>query len=293
MSKGPVLVQQVTVVVVAFIIFLMIGWALRFAQTPERRLPILRRGFWTDAAYWIVTPFVTKAATRVAIVLAISPIAIIAYGKLDRDLLLAGFGPAARLPLPAQAFLMLVISDFIGYWMHRLFHGGRLWHFHAVHHSSVDLDWLSSVRVHPVNDAIMRVASAVPLVALGFAPLALASLVPVLTAMAILIHSNVDWDFGPLRTVIASPRFHRWHHTDETEARDKNFAGFFPVWDLLFGTYHMPRDKRPTTFGTSTPVPPGLLSQFWFPFLKRDQTARTPARPVRAAAGPDGCARIE
>jgi sterol desaturase/sphingolipid hydroxylase (fatty acid hydroxylase superfamily) len=39
--------------------------------------------------------------------------------------------------------------------------------------------------------------------------------------------------------VIASPR-HRWHHTGEAEARDKNFAGLLPLWDILFGTYYMP-----------------------------------------------------
>jgi sterol desaturase/sphingolipid hydroxylase (fatty acid hydroxylase superfamily) len=41
--------------------------------------------------------------------------------------------------------------------------------------------------------------------------------------------------------VIASPRpRHRWHHTGEAEARDKNFAGQLPLWDILFGTYYMP-----------------------------------------------------
>ena len=27
---------------------------------------------------------------------------------------------------------------------------------------------------------------------------------------------------------------------------------------ILFGTYYMPRDERPTSFGTMTPVPRGL-----------------------------------
>lgn len=255
---------------IAFLVFFAIGLLARAAQTGERRYPILRRGFWTDVAYWIATPFTTKALTRIAMIAGVIPVAWILYGRVDRDQLLAGYGPAAQLPLWVQAVLMLIISDFISYWMHRLFHGRRLWRFHAIHHSSVDLDWLSAVRVHPVNDAVMRVASAIPLVALGFAPLALAAIAPILTVMAVLIHSNVDWDWGPLRTLLASPRFHRWHHTDETEARDKNFAGFFPVWDILFGTYYMPRDKLPTRFGTATPVPPGLLGQIWYPFSRRN-----------------------
>jgi sterol desaturase/sphingolipid hydroxylase (fatty acid hydroxylase superfamily) len=152
------------------------------------------------------------------------------------------------------------------YWMHRLFHGRRLWRFHAVHHSSVDLDWLSAVRLHPVNDALMRIAGAVPLLALGFAPVAIVGIAPVVTVMAILVHANLDWDWGPLRGVLASPRFHRWHHTDEANARDKNFAGLLPVWDLLFGTYYMPRNRLPQQFGTSSPVPAGLVGQILFPF---------------------------
>jgi sterol desaturase/sphingolipid hydroxylase (fatty acid hydroxylase superfamily) len=114
----------------------------------------------------------------------------------------------------------------------------------------------------------MRLASAVPLIGVGFAPVALVAIAPLLTLMAIVLHANLDWDFGPLRTVIASPRFHRWHHTDETAARDKNFAGLFPLWDILFGTYYMPTDRTPTTFGTSTPVPRDLIGQLKFPFRR-------------------------
>jgi len=150
--------------------------------------------------------------------------------------------------------------------MHRAFHGRRLWRFHAVHHSSVDLDWLSAVRPHPINDALMRIAATLPVLVLGFAPVAVAGIAPLLTLMAILVHANLDWDWGPLRGVVASRRFHRWHHTDEANARDKNFAGLLPLWDIMFGTYYMPSDRLPGRFGTASPVPTGLVGQFLFPF---------------------------
>jgi sterol desaturase/sphingolipid hydroxylase (fatty acid hydroxylase superfamily) len=69
--------------------------------------------------------------------------------------------------------------------------------------------------------------------------------------------------------LIVSPRFHRWHHTDETEARDKNFAGLLPLWDLLFGTYYVPADLRPSHFGTTDTVPQGLFGQLIFRFRGR------------------------
>jgi len=255
-------------VLIGFVVLLLAFRALQFLRPRDKRLPLLRRGFWTDLAYWAFTPLVTKAVTRAVVIIAVVPVALLAYGKVDKDLLLHGFGPAAPLPLWLQAVLILVLGDFIGYWMHRWFHGERMWRFHAVHHSSVDLDWLSAVRLHPVNDALMRVAGAVPLLALGLAPVALAGVAPVLTLMAILVHANLDWDWGPLRAVVASPRFHRWHHTDEASARDKNFAGLLPLWDILFGTYYMPKDRLPQQFGTESPVPPGLLGQLLFPFRR-------------------------
>ena len=88
--------------------------------------------------------------------------------------------------------------------------------------------------------------------------------------MAIVVHANVDWDWGPLRGVLASPRFHRWHHSDEADARDKNFAGIFPVFDRVFGTYFMLRGRVPTSFGTDLAVPEGFLAQLWFPFRRPD-----------------------
>jgi sterol desaturase/sphingolipid hydroxylase (fatty acid hydroxylase superfamily) len=82
----------------------------------------------------------------------------------------------------------------------------------------------------------------------------------------------------------ASPRFHRWHHTDETQARDKNFAGLLPLWDILFGTYYMPKQQRPRSVGTETPVPAGLIGQMLFPFRK----ARFKVAPPEAPSGVGG-----
>jgi sterol desaturase/sphingolipid hydroxylase (fatty acid hydroxylase superfamily) len=274
---------------IAFVILFVVFRAIELFRARERRLPVFRRGLLTDGAYWLFTPFVTKAITRICVIGVVIPFALIAYGKIDLDLIEHGFGPVSRLPLWVQAVGILVIGDFVGYWMHRAFHGRRLWHFHAIHHSSVDLDWLSAVRLHPVNDAVMRVAGTLPVLALGFAPVAVAGIVPVLTLMAILVHANVDWDWGPLRAVIASPRFHRWHHTDETQARDKNFAGLLPVWDIIFGTYYMPKERRPTSFGTATPVPKGLVGQMIFPFRK---ARTTDASAASHNAPPSGAAKL-
>jgi sterol desaturase/sphingolipid hydroxylase (fatty acid hydroxylase superfamily) len=272
--------------VVGFIVLLVAFRAIEFFRPKSRRLRLFRRGFWTDVAYWLFTPVVTRAVTRVGVIAVAVPLALLIYGQVDKNQIANGFGPAASLSLWVQAMLILTISDFLGYWMHRWFHARRMWKFHAVHHSSAELDWLSSVRLHPVNDLLMRLATVIPVLALGFAPVAVAGVVPVLTLLAILVHANVDWDWGPLRWAIVSPRFHRWHHTDETEARDKNFAGLLPLWDILFGTYYMPRDRVPAHFGTSTPVPANLLGQLVFPF-RRERPADADPRPETNVTAPE------
>ena len=80
---------------------------------------------------------------------------------------MSGYGPLSTLPLGAQVALTLIVGDVVAYWGHRLFHTGRLWKVHAIHHSSEHLDWLAATRLHPLNDVIMRVAQASALLALG------------------------------------------------------------------------------------------------------------------------------
>src|SRR4030095_8565844 len=96
-----------------------------------------------------------------------------------------------------------------------------------------------------------------------------ASVLPCLAVMALLLHADVSWSFGPLRYVIASPRFHRWHHTTEEEGLDKNFAGLFPFLDLIFGTFYMPPGREPFRFGVlHDDVPVGLAGQLAYPFRR-------------------------
>jgi len=247
-----------------------------------RDKPILRRDALTDLIYWFFNPFVARLFTQLAVGVVVVVVALI----LGRELgprILNGFGPVARQPFWLIAVELLVLGDFLGYWTHRLFHGRRLWRFHAVHHSSRQLDWLSSARLHPVNEALGAAVRAAPLFALGFPLAALAGYLPFLTLYAVFLHANVPWDFGPLRYVIASPRFHRWHHTAEEEGLDKNFAGLFPVFDLIFGTFYMPKDRQPQIFGVhNEEVPRGFLGQLWYPFSKKKPAGPPPVPGPRS-----------
>jgi sterol desaturase/sphingolipid hydroxylase (fatty acid hydroxylase superfamily) len=231
-----------------------------------------RRGFGVDVVWWFVTPLVTKSIARVAIVLALVVAALLSGVTIDQAHLQAFLAPKpaiARLPWAAQLLAFLLLGDLLAYLTHRLLHARPLWRVHAVHHSSPEVDWLSAVRVHPLNDVLIRVAQAVPLVLIGFDPMLVAAYVPLLTFYAILVHANVPWGFGPLRYVLASPLFHRWHHAAEEDGLNRNFAGMFPFIDLAFGTLHMPRGRQPTCFGIPDgDVPSGFWRQLAYPFRR-------------------------
>ncbi len=255
--------------IIAFGILLVFFWIVEFLWPAVKGQRRVRKGFVTDLFYWFFTPLISKSAAQLAVLIALVPVFLLLGRDLSREAVMAGYGPVLALPMWLQAVLLLFLGDIISYWTHRWFHGRSLWKFHAIHHSSEDLDWLSSVRLHPVNEIVTRVCQAVPFVALGFSPAVIAAYLPFLTFYAIFVHANVTIPFGPLKYVVASPDFHRWHHTAEEEGMNKNFAGLFPVVDMIFGTFHMPAGKRPEVFGIrNNTVPDTLLGQFMYPFRK-------------------------
>ena len=178
---------------------------------------------------------------------------------------MAGYGMASRLPLALQAVLVIVVMDFIQYWLHRLFHGHALWPFHAIHHSAEDLDWTTTYRIHPVNFAVYS-AGALALVRLiGFSPAALLIIGPFNLVIGPLVHANLDWTFGPFRYVLASPVYHRWHHVKDPAIYNRNFAPTFPIFDLMFGTFYMPKGELPSNYGVDG-VPEHFIGQLIYPF---------------------------
>lgn len=271
---------------VSLVVLTAVFGVLEWLAPARPQQPRLRRGVPTDLTYWFFTPLVTKTVTRVAIVIVVVGLAFVAGVPVTRESLesfLQPRGPISELPWGVQLIALLVLADGISYVMHRWLHRPLLWAFHAVHHSSTEVDWLSSVRLHPVNDVVIRVAQTIPIVLLGFDPTLLVAFVPFLQLYAIFIHANVPWSFGPLRYVIATPAFHRWHHAAEEEGLNRNFAALFPVFDLLFGTFHMPRDRVPEAFGIPNgDVPDGIVAQLTYPFRGRpsEPTMRR-ARMVR------------
>lgn len=149
------------------------------------------------------------------------------------------------------AFMALMLAtDFIYYWWHRFQHNNRwLWAQHTLHHSDRSLSVLTSMRHHWLEDPIRLFTQALPLGFLLFvAPPSVAWVGSILALWPFFIHLNLRLPMGPLTAVFAGPQYHRIHHSILPQHHDKNFAAFFPVWDIIFGSAYLPaRDEYPPT----------------------------------------------
>jgi len=114
----------------------------------------------------------------------------------------------------------------------------------------------------------MKGISLFPVLALGFSEEAIGTYLLVAYWHAFLAHANVRINFGPLRYLVVSPEFHHWHHSSEREARDRNYAAHFAFIDLVFGSLHLPKGRRPQAFGVDHPMPRGFLRLLVYPFIR-------------------------
>ena len=133
----------------------------------------------------------------------------------------------------------VVALDFCDYIIHRLMHTKWVWPAHAAHHSDTFVNAFSTYRVHFIEPVLMMVNYLVVLTWMQ-----LPQLIPVVILLRVVhnmyIHTDLPWDHGPFKYLIASPIFHRWHHADVPEAQGKNLANIIPAFDLMFGTYYVP-----------------------------------------------------
>jgi len=158
-----------------------------------------------------------------------------------------------------QAIEVVILSDFLIYWAHRLQHRvGFLWQFHKVHHSAEHLDWLAAHREHPLDTLYTVGIINLPAFLLGFPLEVLAGLITFRGIWAVFIHSNVRISLGPLRKLIGSPELHHWHHDRNRDAG--NYANISPLMDIIFGTYVCP-DHEPESFGIDEPFAETYVGQ--------------------------------
>jgi sterol desaturase/sphingolipid hydroxylase (fatty acid hydroxylase superfamily) len=240
-----------------------------FPCNPDQPV-FISRSIGLDLGYALLGALYAGAGPAVAAVLTRPPFGDPSDGAVGRWF--------AATPLAVQVAILLVATDFCQYWLHRAFHHRRLWRFHAIHHSAPEVNWTTTFRAHPVNNLAVNAALAVAARLAGFSEAALLVAAPIFFLSGVVTHANLGWTFGPLRFVLASPVFHRWHHSEGTHERERNFAPMFPAWDLVFGTFQMPRARRPARFGAEG-VPGDLIGQLIYPLRRTGVSGAPRAQP--------------
>lgn len=190
--------------------------------------------------------------------------AIHAY-MMKHELFLISHAAWDSVPMVLTLFVAVFIGDFFHYWRHRLDHTKLFWPAHAVHHSDTDVNWLTSARWHPINLLTMRGVGIVAMLLFGFPVYAIMFNSMMRGYYGFFIHANVPWTYGWFGKYMVSPAMHRWHHSAEEKAFDKNFGEFFCIFDKAFGTYYLP-GPCDGPLGVSDKMEPTLRSQIGYAF---------------------------
>jgi len=236
---------------------------------------IRRPGLRTDLTYAMVSPVLNIAQVVVGVGIALLIVPLWVPMLLLRPLVMGQ-------PTWLMAVEGVILLDILIYWTHKLSHEvGFFWRFHSIHHSSERMDWISGIRVHPFDGVIIAVP-AVMLVAAGFQLEVVGAAAIVQTIIGLFAHANVRWRLRPLHRIVMTPEFHHWHHSNTPESIHANYSVFLPLWDMVWGTYYMPTDKRPEVYGNGEGTPPSVPGQLLAPF-QEPLRARYPFPPALRA----------
>jgi sterol desaturase/sphingolipid hydroxylase (fatty acid hydroxylase superfamily) len=171
------------------------------------------------------------------------------------------------LPFWAELLLIILAADLVQYWTHRAYHETWLWRLHAVHHSIKSMDWLAGSRQHILELLATRTLVLGIIFVLGFSKEVIDAYIVIVGFQAVFNHCNVNVRLGPLRYIIVTPNFHHWHHSQDKEALDSNYAAHFAFLDYLFGSAAKSDKIWPEKYGVlGDYVPNGFWKQFKFPF---------------------------
>jgi sterol desaturase/sphingolipid hydroxylase (fatty acid hydroxylase superfamily) len=224
--------------IIATIIILERIYTYRYAVSQRS---VLKR----DIIANIVNLYVTGA---VAAFLVLPVLLFSTEHVLGRKLVFAS--PEQLGPFWLQIAVILVVVSLFRYWMHRMQHTVPvLWELHSYHHRVTDLTATNGEVSNPIDFALRNVVIFLVLGVIGFDPLAIVLAVPAAQLSAVFSHCGADIKGGFLNYLLVTPEVHRWHHSakvPEGYGYSCNYGVEFAFWDILFGTYYLPKEAGQT-----------------------------------------------
>jgi sterol desaturase/sphingolipid hydroxylase (fatty acid hydroxylase superfamily) len=153
--------------------------------------------------------------------------------------------------------MLLLLEDFMYYWLHRFDHEIRFfWAVHVTHHSSEHLNFTVGFR-SSVFQPLYRFLYFIPLALMGFKPIDILFIYAATQIWGIFVHTKLINKMGWLEYFLVTPSHHRVHHASNPKYLDKNMGMFLIIWDKMFGTFQPElndKEYQPIKFGLTKPI---------------------------------------
>jgi sterol desaturase/sphingolipid hydroxylase (fatty acid hydroxylase superfamily) len=171
--------------------------------------------------------------------------------------------------------ILLLFTDMMHYWLHRLGHQCRFfWAVHVNHHTSTHFNFSVGFR-SGVLEPFYSFIFFIPIVLAGFRPIDIFFMYSVCQVWAILTHTEKVKKLGWLEYIFVTPSHHRVHHASNPKYLDRNMGTVFIMWDKLFGTFQQElpqREYEPIRYGITQPLQnnsiPTLIFHEWAAIMK-------------------------
>lgn len=154
---------------------------------------------------------------------------VLAYDWLIQD------GSVGLLTMFGQVLAILLIYDFMFYWVHRLFHHPFLMRrVHGVHHKVRFPKAIDDYYLHPIDSLWVTTLFFSSIAIVG--PLSTTSFIVTLFVYVFInnsLHSGLNLPHPLFALTNYLARRHEVHHGKKASA---NFGSIFPFWDMMFGT---------------------------------------------------------
>jgi len=172
------------------------------------------------------------------------------------------------LGLIAMAFLGLFITEFIGYWIHRLQHKFLFfWRTHATHHHFSKMSVGRTERTHPVEWLLLNLGGIILLGFFGASGNVLAVIVAFKTISVHFNHCNMPLRSGIYGWFFTTAEHHQLHHSIDYAESNTNYGCAVIFWDRVFGTFRAKTEVRNIGNGTGSKLT--LWATFLLPLFRK------------------------
>jgi sterol desaturase/sphingolipid hydroxylase (fatty acid hydroxylase superfamily) len=199
---------------------------------PRRKLAVAKASRWF--ANLCLTIINTLLVRLIFVILPVS-VSILARAK--------GWGLLNMFDLPSWFDIIagVILLDLGMYLQHVMLHIlPPLWRLHLVHHTDMDIDMTTGLRLHPFENIISTTIKLAAVSVIGPHPLAVIIFDIIINSAVMFNHGNVRIPYAvdrALRYAIVTPDMHRVHHSVNIRETSSNFGFMLSWWDRLFGTY--------------------------------------------------------